>query len=76
MTAKNPQSIVRSSPNRTKNTPPLHKTSNGEKSGYMGVTYDMVSNYELSNLVDREQHRTHAVRASGPVDRSYVQRVE
>lgn len=42
----------------------------------MGVTYDMLSDYELQNMVAKEQERTTKVRAPAPVERSYVQRVE
>lgn len=42
----------------------------------MGVTYDMLSNYEIQDMVQRESLRTSAVRAP-QIDRSsYVARVE
>ena len=55
---------------------PEQRTSNGKKHGYMGVTYDMLSNYEIQDIVSREAQRTSACRAP-KIDRtSYVTRVE
>ena len=60
-----------SPPKKVKVSQPL-TTSVGKSYGYMGVTYDMLSDYELQNMVAKEQERTTKVRAPAPVERSYV----
>jgi uncharacterized small protein (DUF1192 family) len=63
---------------RVKNSPKkvVYASPPKRNTGYMGVTYDMVSNYEITNLVEKERQRTDAVRCTQQVDREYVQRIQ
>lgn len=63
------------SPKKSSATKVQKKTISSGQSGYMGVTYDMLSNYEINNIVVQEQRKTTEAKAPRAVSNSYIKTI-